>query len=139
MTLVAPEREIRVFLPHDPKAALRVTSVEDIFRLKCLDCADRSKSRDWFDLYLMHSNGRFSPIEVLKTFQTAGAPAKFDIAMRRLRQAAAQSEDEGYESLLPRPPTPQQMKDFFNSLRDQIEAQATSERIGKERQPNKLR
>lgn len=137
MTLVAPEREVRVLLPHDPNAALRIASVEDIFRLKCLACADRSKSRDWLDLYLMLSSGRFAPIEVLRTFQTAGVPAKFDIAMRRLCQAAAQADDEGYETLLQHPPTLQQMKDYFISLRDQIEAQAASERLGRERQPDK--
>lgn len=129
LTLVAPEREVRVFLPNDPNAALRVASVEEIFRLKCLACADRSKSRDWLDLYLMLRQGLFTPIEVLRTFQTAGVPAKFDIAMLRLCQAHKQADDEGYESLLERPPTLAEMRDYFVMLRDQIEVKAASERL----------
>lgn len=129
LTLVAPLREVRVFLPHDPGAALRVATVEEIFRLKCLACADRSKSRDWLDLYLMLSQRLFEPIEVLRTFQTAGVPAKFDIAMLRLCQAMEQPDDEGYKTLMPQPPTLQQMKDYFVVLRDQIEVEAASERL----------
>lgn len=129
LTLVAPDREVRVFLPYEPNAALRVASVEEIFRLKCLACADRSKSRDWLDLYLMLSQGLFAPIEVLRTFQTAGVTAKFDIAMFRLCQASVQAEDEGYESLLDRPPTLSEMREFFVALRDQIEVEAASERL----------
>lgn len=136
MTLVAPDPEVRVFLPHDPNAALRVASVEDIFRLKCLACADRSKSRDWLDLYLMLSQGLFAPIEVLRTFQTAGVPPKFDIAMHRLCQAKVQADDEGYETLLQTPPTLTQMKDFFTSLRDQIEVDAAIERFSQKYPPN---
>lgn len=130
LTLVAPEREVRVFLPADTQAPLQVATVETIFRLKCLACADRSKSRDWLDMYVMLHSGLFEPIEVLRTFETAGVPAKFDIAMQRLCQAPLQPDDEGYETLLQQAPSLAQMRDYFSELRNQIETTAARERLG---------
>ena len=129
LTLVAPEQEVRHFLPHDPEAPLRVATLEEVFRLKCLACADRSKSRDWLDLYIMLTRGFFEPIEVLRTFESAGVPAKFDIAMMRMCQASPQPDDEGFESLLPDPPSLAQLKSYFIELRDEIEDRATQERM----------
>ena len=129
LTLVSPEREVRHFLDSAPDAALRVTSVDEIFRLKCLACADRSKSRDWLDLYVMLQRGVAPPIEMLRTFESAGVPAKFDIAMMRLCQASPNADDEGYESLLDLSPSLEQMRDYFTALRNQIEVQATRERM----------
>ncbi len=31
----------------------RVASLEEIFRLKCMACANRSKTRDWLDMQVM--------------------------------------------------------------------------------------
>lgn len=129
LTLVAPEREVRHFLGAATEAALRVATVEEIFRLKCLACADRSKSRDWLDLYVMLQRGIAQPIEILRTFESAGVPAKFDIAMMRLCLASPNADDEGYESLLDAPPSLKQMGDYFTVLRDQIEVQAARERM----------
>lgn len=131
LTLVAPEREVRHFLGQATEAALRVASVDEIFRLKCLACADRSKSRDWLDLYVMLQRGVAEPIEILRTFESAGVPAKFDIAMMRLCQAMPNAEDEGYESLLVSPPSLEQMQAYFAALRDHIEVQAARERMSR--------
>lgn len=129
LTLVAPEREVRHFLGAATDAALRVASVEEIFRLKCLACADRSKSRDWLDLYVMLERGIAQPIEILRTFEAAGVPAKFDIAMMRLCHASPNADDEGYESLLDSPPSLKQIGEYFTAVRDQIEIQAARERM----------
>lgn len=120
LTLAAPEREVRHFLGAATETALRVADAEDIFRLKCLACADRSKSRHWLDLYVMLQPGIAQPIEILRTFASAGVPAQFDIAMMRLCQASPNADDEGYETLLDHPPSLEQMRDHFTALRDQI-------------------
>lgn len=129
LTLVAPEREVRHFLAPRPDAPLRVATVEEIFRLKCLACADRSKSRDWLDLYVMLQRCVAQPIEILRTFESAGVPAKFDIAMMRLCHAMPNAEDEGYEALLASPPSLEQMRAYFVAVRDHIEVQAARERM----------
>jgi hypothetical protein len=43
--------------------------------------------------------------------------------------ALQQADDEGYESLLERPPTLAEMRDCFVTLRNQIEVEAASERL----------
>lgn len=131
LTLVAPEREVRSFLPADPKALVRIATLEEVFRLKCLACADRSKTRDWLDMYVMLSRGLFEPYEVLRTFELAGVPAKYDSAMMRMCAGKTRPDDEGYEALLEDPPSLEQMRSYFCDLRDRIEVEAARRRMAR--------
>ncbi len=63
LTLVAPDPEVKVLLRTGVPAGPRIASLEEIFRLKCIVAADRSKTRDWFDLYLLLKQKHFEPIE----------------------------------------------------------------------------
>jgi hypothetical protein len=121
LTLVAPEHEVRVQLRAAAPDHPRVASLEEIFRLKCIACANRSKTRDWLDLYLLLRDGHFQPIDMRAPFEAAGAVQKFDIAMRRLCSGKPEAGDEGYDSLLDEPPTIAQMRDYFLDIRDGIE------------------
>lgn len=129
LTLVAPESEIRKLLTHDPKSPVRVATLAEVFRLKCLACADRTKSRDWLDMYVMLERGLFPPYEVYRTFELAGATAKFDIAMMRMCDGKLQPTDEGYASLLDSPPSINEMQAFFREMKEQIEVEVTRRRI----------
>lgn len=131
LTLVAPERETRIFLPGDPKAPLRLASLEEVFRLKCLACADRTKTRDWLDMFVMLSRGLFEPYEVFRTFELAGVPSKFDSAMMRMCAGKVPADDEGYEALLPAPPSIEDMRSYFCDLRDRIEVEAARRRMAR--------
>lgn len=121
LTFLAPDPELRVQLLAAAPDHPRVASLEEIFRLKCIASANRSKTRDWLDLYVLLRGGYFQPIDMRAPFKAAGAIQKFDIAMRRLCSGRPEPGDEGYESLLDRPPSIAQMRDYFMDVRDQIE------------------
>lgn len=121
VTFVAPDAENSRQLEHVESPGPRVASMEEIFRLKCIVAADRSKTRDWFDLYLLLKEGRFKPADMLATFQRGGVPSKYDIAIRRLSEGRPSLNDEGYETLLPNAPSVEQMREFFIAVRDHNE------------------
>lgn len=58
VTFFAPEPELNAALGFAPAAPLRVATLDELFASKALVCAERSKTRDWFDLYtLMTAHG----------------------------------------------------------------------------------
>jgi predicted nucleotidyltransferase component of viral defense system len=129
LTFVAPDPEVNVLLRAGAPKKPRVASVEEIFRLKCIACANRTKSRDWLDMYLMLQQGLFQPLDVYKTFELAGVPAKLDIAQRRMTEGKLSASDEGYEALLKNRPSIAEMQAYFRQVFDQIQAEATRERV----------
>ena len=84
VSFVAPEPENARQLEPMEAPGPRVARLSEIFRLKCIVSADRSKTRDWFDLYLLLKQQRFEPIEFMRAFERAVAPANYDIAMMRM-------------------------------------------------------
>jgi predicted nucleotidyltransferase component of viral defense system len=124
VTLVAPDPEVRVLLRAGAPDKPRVASVEEIFRLKCMACANRSKTRDWLDMYVMLERGLFQPLDIYKTFEMAGVPSKCDIAMQRMCSGEPSLYDEGYESLLKAPPSIAQMRDYFVDVREKVEEES---------------
>jgi len=121
LTLVAPDPEVSVLLRAGVPNGPRVASVEEIFRLKCIACANRSKTRDWLDMYVMLKQGLFQPLDIFNTFVLAGVPSKYDIAIGRMCSGRPGVPDEGYEALLPSPPSVGVMRDYFIAVRDSIE------------------
>lgn len=57
--------------------------------------ANRSKSRDRLDLYVLLQRGVAEPIKILRAFESADVAAKFDFATKLLCQAMPNAEDEG--------------------------------------------
>jgi hypothetical protein len=121
LTLVAPDPEVNMLLRAGAPDRPRVASLEEIFRLKCIACANRSKTRDWLDMYVMLQRGLFQPLDIYRTFELAGVPAKFDIAMARMCSGKVALLDEGYESLLAEPPSVADMQAYFKRVRDEVE------------------
>ena len=121
LTLLAPDNELRHLLRAAAPDRPRVASLEEIFRLKCLACANRSKSRDWFDLYVLLRYGHFQPIDIKAAFDLAGVPGKLDVALVRLCSGRPDAGDEGYAGLLEQPPPVAELRDFFVDLRDRLE------------------
>lgn len=131
VTFVAPEPENARQLEPVESPGPRIASLAEIFRLKCIVAAERSKTRDWFDLYLLLSQRHFEPIEFLRAFERAGAPGKYDIAIMRLCSGKPGLNDEGYQTLLPDPPSIADMQRFFIELRDRIEVEAGRLSLGR--------
>ncbi|WP_289509286.1 nucleotidyl transferase AbiEii/AbiGii toxin family protein [Hydrogenophaga sp. 2FB] len=124
VTFVAPEPESARQLEPVSGPGPRVASLAEIFRLKCIVAADRSKTRDWFDLYLMLKQELFQPVDIFNAFVRSGAPSKFDIAMMRLCSGVPGVNDEGYESLMSDPPSIKDMRDYFIVVRREAEKAA---------------
>lgn len=123
LTLVAPDPEVAVLLRAGLPDGPRVASVEEIFRLKCIACANRTKTRDWLDIFVLLDRGLFQPIDIYRTFQLAEVPTKFSIAMARMCDGAVPPDDEGYQATMARPPSIARMRKRFVSARDQIETE----------------
>ena len=99
----------------------RIATTKEVFALKCLVCARRSKSRDWYDLYsLLHDHG-FEVSDMVEAFEKANRNSDIDLALRRLCSGIMAPDDEGYEALSENPPSLDTLKVFFEKLRDKYE------------------
>jgi len=114
----APEIKI---LSQTTGDTLRIATVPEIFALKALVSAKRSKTRDWFDLYVLMKYHGFSWKDFYQAFVQAGSKGQYDFAADRLSRTRPAIDDEGYEALLPNPPTITEMREFFLQRRNAYE------------------
>jgi predicted nucleotidyltransferase component of viral defense system len=121
LTLVAPDPEVSALLLPGLDDRPRLATLHEIFKLKCIACANRTKSRDWLDMYVLLTGNYFKPADFYAAFEEAGVPMKFDIAMQRMCKDSIPESDEGYDTLLPDPPTIAQMQEYFIALKERIE------------------
>ena len=123
VSFFSPGRESAQLTPADPDDRLRVATLDEIFATKCLVCADRSKTRDWFDLYILMTKHGYEMMDMYRVFEKYGIRQKFDIASVRLRKATPQVGDEGYLQLIDSPPSLETMREFFAKELDELEVQ----------------
>ncbi|HRI14662.1 MAG TPA: nucleotidyl transferase AbiEii/AbiGii toxin family protein [Verrucomicrobiota bacterium] len=121
VTFFAPEQEILRVVATDPQAPMRVASVDELFKTKCLVTARRSKTRDWLDLYLLLRDHGYSLLDYRAAFLAAGIGSQYESGLQRMCHGIPQRNDEGYEHLLPSPPSLEQMRKFFQQQRDWLE------------------
>lgn len=121
LTLAAPDPEVSALLLPGLEDRPRLATLHEIFKLKCIACANRTKSRDWLDMYVLLTGNYFKPADFYAAFEEAGVPMKFDIAMQRMCKDSIPGSDEGYDTLLPDPPTISRMQKYFIGLKAQIE------------------
>jgi predicted nucleotidyltransferase component of viral defense system len=114
----APERKI---LSETTADTVRIATIPEIFAMKALVSAKRSKTRDWFDLYVLMKDHGFTWRDIHEAFAQAGSEGYYDIAADRLSRARPAAKDEGYEALLPNPPSIEQMREFFLQRRNAYE------------------
>lgn len=127
VSFFVPDAILARVLNASPEPQARVATLHEIFKMKCLVSALRSKTRDWLDLYLLLREHGFSANDFKEAFAQAGAENQQDIALSRLCSGAPQKDDEGYAHLLEHPPTLEAMKHFFIALRDQLEIESAAE------------
>jgi predicted nucleotidyltransferase component of viral defense system len=111
-----PERKL---LAHQPNEPLRIAAVPEIFALKALASADRSKSRDWFDLYTLFKHHGFTWKDFYEVFSKYSTVDQYKNAANRLCSGQPQANDEGFEALVSQPPHLEEMRDYFWELRRQ--------------------
>jgi len=102
-----------------------VASLEALFKAKSLVLAERNKSRDWLDLYVLIRDHGFSVTSVRQTFIDVGQPYSWDVAASRLVSLQPSDQDEGYSHLIERAPTLEDMRVFFRKALDQMVQEAS--------------
>ena len=113
----------------DAGEAPRVATIDEIFRSKCLVSAHRSKTRDWFDLYLLMRDHGYTMRDYRQAFLDANDRYGFSIGLHRLSSGLPGVLDEGFQALLPNPPTVEEMRDFFRQRRDELEVELAAEKF----------
>jgi hypothetical protein len=122
MTFVTLDPPADKVLTGSIQDRLRVATLDEIFATKCLVSAERSKTRDWFDLYILITRHGYSMDDFYRVFESLDSLNKYDIATMRLRKCRPDLGDEGYEQLLPDAPTLDAMRTFFSEQLDVLEA-----------------
>jgi hypothetical protein len=134
VSFFAAEPPLQRVLQARPEAGVRIASLSELFKTKCLVSAQRSKTRDWIDLYLLFRDHGFTLRDYRAAFAEAGVASQCDIGLSRLCSGVPQKDDEGYAHLLPNPPGLVEMKEFFTARRDQDEIDLAAETL-RRRQP----
>jgi len=119
-------------LNRDAASSLpRIATLEELFASKCLVAASRSKTRDWFDLYVLMRHQGFTLEDFHAVFLRAGVPQQFDLALQRLCSGRPSLADEGYDQLLAEAPTLDDMRAFFIRQRDAYEQEQARRLAGR--------
>ncbi|MCW5559507.1 MAG: nucleotidyl transferase AbiEii/AbiGii toxin family protein, partial [Verrucomicrobiae bacterium] len=121
VSFFVPLPELLRVVETNPGTPVRVATLEELFRTKCLVTARRSKTRDWLDMYLLLRNHGFTLLDYREAFVRAGVGDQYEAGLQRMCLGQPQHNDEGYEHLLSCPPTLNQMREFFQEQRDWLE------------------
>lgn len=121
LSFVRFDNDLTRMLDGDEASALRVATLDEAFKTKAIACADRSKTRDWFDLYVLMTQHGFDGEDFHRVFIEADRESGFDIASMRLRSGKPSLTDEGYTNLLENPPTLEEMRAYFSDVLDRLE------------------
>lgn len=108
-------------LHGNAESAPRVATLDEIFKTKALVCGERSKSRDWFDLYILMTRHGYDAMDLHRAFAEADSPHAFATAAQRLRACMPNQADEGYLQLVEPAPSLEDMRGYFGAALDQLE------------------
>lgn len=134
VSFFSPEPPLAKVISSRPEPVVRVASLAELFKTKCLVSACRSKTRDWLDLYVLMSQHGFSVADYESAFREAGIESQADIGLARLCSGNPQRDDEGYIHLLSDAPKLEEMTAFFRAGRDERERRAAAE-AARQRKP----
>jgi hypothetical protein len=101
--------------------------VQEIFALKALASADRSKSRDWFDLYTLFRSHGYTWVQFYAVFAEYSNDGQYKNAAGRLCSGIPPKDDEGYKTLVENPPQPEEIRDYFIARRNEFEKDSVHE------------
>lgn len=132
VSFFAPDEPLRKILAST-NDKVRLATLPECFKAKCLVSAVRSKTRDWLDLYLLLRDHGFSINDYRAAFVEAGVPSQCDAGLARLCSGTPSVDDEGYQQLLTNPPTLTEMKTYFISQRDKLEVETVATALRKKK------
>ena len=133
VSFFVPDATLAKVLAVSREPSVRMATLDELFKSKCLVSALRSKTRDWVDLYVLMREHGFSMRDFLAAFREAGIEDQCDSALSRLCSGLPQRDDEGYAHLLADPPSLEEMKTFFKTQRDALEIEAAQEVLRRRR------
>jgi len=107
-----------------------VAPLSVLFESKAILTASRSRSRDWLDLYLLMTRHGFTCHDYLSAFVKAGIPGHWEISLNRMAGGHLPAHDPGYSHLIANPPDITEISSYFSQLRDTIEQERASHRLG---------
>lgn len=128
VSFFSPEPPWRQVLREPAQGTVRIATLPELFKTKCLVSAVRSKSRDWLDLYLLLRFHGFSIQDYRRAFVEAGVEGQWEIGLSRLCSGVPPAHDEGYAHLLRNAPALEEMRRFFVEQRDRLERELAQER-----------
>lgn len=114
-------------------AGPRLAGLQELFRLKCIAAADRTRSRDWLDLFLLLFSGLFGHEDFIDAYERAGVPQKREIALMRMVKGKLPATDEGFSTLLPSPPGVEDMQAYFQELADAVQQELAARQFAQPR------
>lgn len=115
--------------PFASDEGVRVAELKELFALKAVLTSQRSKSRDWVDVYLLLRDHGFTIHDYAAAYAKADMITALDAGLARLCSGKPDSADEGYASLLSLPPSLDQMTAYFLQQRDLYEQHLASEAL----------
>lgn len=113
ITFFAEDKPLWPLLVPTNKLGPRVADLDEIFALKALVCAKRSNSRDWLDIFTLIKNHGFTLLDFETVYRKTNQLGNLDIAFNRMRSGKTDRNDPGFHSLLPNPPTVEDLTNFF--------------------------
>lgn len=108
-------------LMGDQGDPLRVATLTEAFETKALVCSERSKSRDWLDLYVLMTSHGYTMRMMYEMYKRIDMPHAFSNAKMRMRSCRVDASDEGYAGLMTPSPSLVDIRDFFNVELDDVE------------------
>ena len=112
-----PEPEVlRVLDKTSAEHGPRLATLDELFALKSLVTASRSRLRDWLDLWTLIERRGYTMRQFHMTFDRAGVPTSRETALRRLASGTTPIHDPGYEALAAagqRLPSPMELRKYF--------------------------
>ncbi|CAN5865119.1 hypothetical protein BH11VER1_BH11VER1_26800 [soil metagenome] len=128
VSFFCPEAPLHALLEsREEHAGVRIAMLRELFQSKAILTASRSKTRDWFDLYILMQQHGFTMKDFYTAYVQAGIPNQYDLGIKRLCSGHPQASDEGYEALVKAAPSVAELQQFFLQKRDDYErAKASS-------------
>ncbi len=118
---VSDEHTQRLIESKANVSGVRIAGLTELFALKAVLTSQRSKSRDWLDLYLLMRHHGFTIHDYAAAYAKAEMTSALETGLTRLCSGTPSSADEGYFSLLKSPPSLEEMATYFRQQRDLYE------------------
>jgi hypothetical protein len=129
VSFFAADTQLSRFLSSETIDGPRVATLSEIFASKCLVSALRSRTRDWFDLFVLLRDHGFSLHDYALVFEKAGDRLAYEVGLTRLCSGTPDKGDEGFHSLAPGAPSIEGLADYFRARRDEFEVTEAAARL----------